>query len=91
MVEAAKRKKVKFDLSKAVAWLDQHWKGDWICSICGHSDWVGEDQAMELRPFNEGRLAGTGPVIPLLVITCSTCGNTLFFNAILGGLVEKPE
>ena len=91
MVEAAKQKSVKFELSKAVEWLDKHWKGDWICSICGNSDWGGDDQAMELRRFNAGRLAATGPVIPLLVITCSTCGNTLFFNAILAGLVERPD
>ena len=91
MVEAAKQKRVKLNLSKALDWLDEHWGGKWVCSICGNSDWLGEDQAMELRPFNEGRLGGPGPVVPLLVITCSTCGNTLFFNAILAGLVDKPE
>ena len=91
MVETVKRKRVKFDLAKAVDWLDKHWGNDWTCSVCGNSDWMGEEQPMELRAFNEGRLAANGPVIPLLTITCSTCGNTLFFNAILAGLVEKPE
>ena len=91
MVEAIKRKSIRLDLAKAAEWLDLHWKGDWNCPICGNSDWGGEEQAMELRAFDEGRLLSTGPVIPLFVITCTTCGNTLFFNAILAGLVEKPE
>ena len=91
MVEATKKKVIKFDFSRAVEWLDKHWGADWHCPICGNSDWMGEEQVMELRPFNEGRLGGPGPVIPLFVIICSTCGNTLFFNAILAGLVEKPE
>ena len=91
MVETAKQKRTKFDLTKAVEWLDKHWGGEWACPICGNSEWTGEDTPMEIRSFKEGRMAATGPVIPLLVITCSTCGNTLFFNAILAGLVEKPE
>ena len=91
MAEATKRKNLTLNLDRASEWLNTHWKGDWACPICGNTDWTGHDAAMEVRSFDEGRMAATGPVIPLLVITCSTCGNTLFFNAILAGLVEKPE
>ncbi len=91
MVEAANRKTVTLNLEKATEWLKTHWKGGWNCPICGNTNWSGQEYAMELRPFDEGRLASFGQVVPLLTITCKTCGNTLFFNAILAGLVEKPE
>ena len=91
MVEATKRKGLKLDLEKAETWLNEHWKGDRVCPICGNTHWWGSDQAMEIRSFDEGRVGGSGIVVPLLAITCSTCGNTLFFNAILAGLVEQPE
>ena len=91
VVEAIERKAIKLNLEKAEVWLNEHWKGDMVCPICGNSSWSGHEEAMEVRSFNRGRLGGPGPVIPLLVITCSTCGNTLFFNAILAGLVDQPE
>ena len=91
MAEATKRKNISIDLEKANEWLDRHWKGDRICPICGNSSWAGNDQVMEVRSFDEGRLPAAAPVIPFLTITCSTCGNSLFFNAILAGLVELPE
>jgi predicted nucleic-acid-binding Zn-ribbon protein len=91
MAKATKQKSFKLDPEKAEAWLNEHWKGVRACPICGNSDWLGNDEAMEVRSFEAGRLAATGPVIPLLTLTCSTCGNTLFFNGILAGLVEQPE
>ena len=91
MAEATKRKNITLNLEKATEWLNMHWNGDWTCPICGNTDWTGHDTPVEVRSFDEGRLSGSGPVIPFLAITCSTCGNTLFFNAILACLVEKPE
>lgn len=91
MAEATKQKTYKLDLEKAEEWLKAHWKGDRACPICGNSSWSGNDRAMEIRSFDSGRLAAAGPVIPLLTLTCATCGHTLFFNAILAGLVERPE
>ena len=91
MVEATERKIVSLDLEKATEWLAEHWKGDRICGICGNRQWTGHDTVMEVRSFDGGRLGGPGQVTPLLVLVCSTCGNTLFFNAILAGLVERPE
>ena len=91
MVEATEHLTVSLDIEKANEWLDRHWKADRLCPVCGNSTWLGEEQVMELRPFNQDRLGAPGPVIPLLVIICSTCGNTLFFNTILAGLVERPE
>ncbi len=91
MAEAIKHKGVTVDLEKANEWLDRYWTGDRICPICGNSNWSGNDKAMEVRSFDEGRLTASGPVIPFLTIACSICGHTLFFNALIAGLVERPE
>ena len=91
MVEATEHLTVTLDIEKANQWLDKHWKGNRTCPICGNSSWSGNDTPMEVRSFDGGRLAANGPVIPFLTIACATCGHTLFFNAILAGLVERPE
>jgi predicted nucleic-acid-binding Zn-ribbon protein len=89
MVEATERETATLDIEKANEWLDTHWKGNRNCPICGNISWSGNDTPVEVRSFEEGRLGRS--VIPFLTITCYTCGNTLFFNAILAGLVAEPE
>ena len=91
MAKASKRRNVKFDSEKAEDWLNTHWQGDQICPVCGNSEWFLHDEAVEVRTFGEGRLAASGSVIPLMIVICTTCANTLFFNALVAGLVEQPE
>ncbi len=47
---------------------------------------------MELREFHNGDfvLGGT-PIIPLAVLTCSNCGNTLLINALTTGLISNDS
>lgn len=75
----------KFDTEKAIAWFDKHWKPIRNCTVCLNNSWVVSDELMEMRPFNGGTLVTGGPIYPFIVVTCGTCGHTLFFNAVLAG------
>ena len=73
---------------KAQAWLKERWK-NWACPYSGHTNWeLGEFVVQAVR-FTGGGLSVGGPVYPLLVLTCSGCGNTIFVNAIKAGIVER--
>ena len=61
------------------------------CSCCGSKSWSYDDTLFEVREFHGGSLVAGGgvPIMPLLVLTCDTCGSVRFFNALVAGLVDK--
>lgn len=62
------------------------------CPMCGGNNWNIEDKIFELREFNNGNLViggGNSSIIPLLAITCTTCGNTQLINALMCGAVDR--
>jgi hypothetical protein len=66
------------------------------CSFCGHHEWTASEGyvflAVQDEPPNNIRLGGRG--LPLFPLTCTTCGNTLFFNLMvlgLGDLLKTDE
>ena len=91
MIEAIPDKIVGLDLDKATAWLEAHWKEDKDCQVCGNDQWHIVDKVVEVRAYGEGQLNHNGPLYPLMSVLCTTCGNTLFFNARFAGLVVQPE
>ncbi len=40
-------------------------------------------------PFVGGGLIVGGPTYPQVMIVCTVCGNTKYFNAVIMGVVEK--
>lgn len=82
----------RIDPQKAADWLNAQWNGPKICPICGKNNWTISPELVELRRFEGGSLVvGGGSVFPLLSVTCTICGNTLLFNAIVAGLVALEE
>ena len=79
------------DRNQITLWLNQHWMGQKNCRICGNNNWAISDSVYEFRPFQHGGLTVGGPVIPVVVVTCNYCGNTLFFNAIKLDIVKVPK
>lgn len=59
------------------------------CQICGNTNWSIEKRVFELREFNNGDFIMGGPIIPLVPMTCTNCGNTGLINAIQAGCVKK--
>jgi len=60
------------------------------CSVCKHKEWAINDYLFEVRDFLGGGLTvDRAIVIPLVVLNCKTCSNTLLFNAVQLGVVAS--
>ncbi len=77
----------KFDGSKAIEYLRTKWSGR-VCPMCLVGNWNVQDSTYQLMEFNQGGLVLGGPVIPLVAVICTNCGNTLLVNAITAGIME---
>ena len=81
-----------FDKEKqqiALKWLEEKWpKGKRKCICCGKKQWtLAEDLVMPLR-FIGGQFEIYGSTYPHVLLVCTTCGHSLFFNAVKMGIVE---
>ena len=75
------------DGEKVLQYVKSKIKGDFVCSICKNKDWSINPylfKVSEYKPEGKNR-----QVMPLVSITCSHCGNTLFVNAFDAGVAEK--
>ncbi len=81
----------KMNTEKFISHLNQKW-GNKPCPMCGSSNWNVSDTVYELREFHGGNLVlGNGPIIPIVPVTCTNCGNSIFVNALMSGAIEKPK
>jgi len=78
----------QLDTQKAINWLEEHWKGNRECPVCGHNSWSISDELVEVKPYKGNLLPA---VYPLVAVTCNTCGYTFLFNAVVAGLVVPQE
>ncbi len=73
--------------------LIKHLKDKWQnrpCPLCGVGNWNVSEKVFEIREFNHGdMIIGAGPIIPLIPVTCSNCGNVVLVNAIIAGIVPQ--
>jgi hypothetical protein len=73
----------------ALTWLNIHWQNQ-ACPFHGPTKWeVG--QVIMTLPYSGGGVSLGGPTYPLLVVTCTQCGHTVLVNAIVAGVVPRPE
>jgi hypothetical protein len=72
----------------------EHLKKKWggrPCQMCGIGNWNVQTSAYELRQFFQGNLVvGGGPVIPVIPVVCTNCGNTVLVNALVSGAISAP-
>lgn len=63
------------------------------CSICGKNNWSVSDTIFELREFQGGNLiVGKGQnIYPVLPLTCLDCGQTIFLNPIILGILDPQK
>ena len=68
--------------------LKSVWKGKRPCPCCiGDTVW-GISDIVEVKQFNEGNSCPGAAIIPLVLITCNTCGYSIMFNGIALGVVD---
>ena len=80
----------KIDTSKLVNHLKAKWAGR-PCFMCGVGNWNVQDSTYELREFNEAAFVVGGPIIPVIPVVCTNCGNTVLVNAIIAELVTPKH
>lgn len=86
------RKLTAGDMEKFNAWVrTQTRTGLQPCSMCGALSWKLSEHVVEIRPFYEGNMVLSGPLYPMVVLTCGNCGHSVFFNAVLIGIVEGKK
>lgn len=78
-------------LQKVVQQLNEVAPDGFVCPICGGKRWSVNNTVFETREFNNGNLFPSGPMslIPLIVLDCSHCHNTMFLNAVALGIVSQ--
>lgn len=78
---------MQVDYLKAMDWIRKNWTKPTECPICGSDNWGIGDQIVEIRSF-----APSASVYPQFFVYCQKCGHTIFFNAVIAGLVDaKPN
>jgi predicted nucleic-acid-binding Zn-ribbon protein len=74
---------MEVDYLKAINWIRQNWTKPSECPICGSDNWGIGDQIVEMRPSSPG-----SPVYPQFFVYCRKCSYTIFFNAVVAGLID---
>jgi len=75
---------------RVLQFLDEKWKPPGSCPVCRKLGWNVSDTLFEVREYHKGGLVVGGSTVPFIMATCGNCGYTLFFNAIVAGIVERP-
>jgi ribosomal protein S27AE len=62
-----------------------------FCPICHSGEMSINENIFEMREFNGGNLilGGQSAVFPVIPLSCGKCGHTIFFNAVLLGILNK--
>jgi len=77
-------------MNQIMAFFDKNWPEPKTCPVCQHVDWTLAPNVYEVREFHGGGVFGTsGSIVPFIIVSCTNCGNTRFFNAIIVGAVKR--
>ena len=60
-----------------------------ICPLCNSNRWTISDQVFQAPEFDYNGIIVGGISYPMVPLTCQTCGNTYFINALFAGLIDK--
>ncbi len=63
------------------------------CQSCGNKEWIASENIFEMREFKGGSLVigGQSAILPVVPVTCKTCGQTIFFNALTLGILNPKK
>lgn len=77
-------------IDKVIKHLKQNAPNGIKCPVCGQSHWLVNDTIFQTIEFSGANitLAKGMSLVPLVMITCSNCQQTLLFNAIKLGLLN---
>jgi hypothetical protein len=76
-----------FDPQKALEVMRKKIPAFPSCPACKRPHLSLADTLLEVRPFHGGMFFAGGPVYPHAAVICTFCGHTMFFNAVILGLL----
>jgi hypothetical protein len=86
----ARGKLLAADYEKITAWWGLHWKDPVVCPVCRNTVWVTAPHIVSTYRSAGDGLFGS-PSYPHILVMCTTCSHTMFFNAVKIGLVESYQ
>jgi hypothetical protein len=69
------------------AWVAEKWQHG-PCPVCNTNDWNINPKIGQI--INAATMAG-GTSYPVLLISCTNCGNTLSINAVIAGVLSGDD
>lgn len=86
-----RKRDMKVNREKVINIVEKMWKTG--CPMCHGNTWgFSEDKIVTPIQLNEDRsYKFNGKVLPLVVLTCEKCGNTVFVNALKIGALEDED
>ena len=74
------------DNEKIQGWWARHWKAPVICPVCKNNEWSIAGHVVSItRHASDGMIGGTQNY-PHIMVLCTTCAHTMFFNAVSIGV-----
>jgi len=61
------------------------------CRQCEQAAWVLPDKIFQLVEYQSNFLPPGSPILPVIPITCSNCGNTILINALVASVLESQQ
>ena len=79
------------DKDKIKKWFADKWKEPVICPVCRGDAWIIADHVVTTVRAGEKATFVGGITYPQVMVICNKCGLTLFFNAVMMGVVKPKE
>lgn len=78
------------EMKRADEWFETHLRaeGRGICPVCKTDHWNLNRQLIQMPLFGRGKFTLGGPVMVYLVLSCSTCHNTFFIDALASKIAD---
>lgn len=78
-------------IAKAISWLEGKTSQEMRCPVCSQRKFSVQEELTEMKPFQGGNLIVGGPVYLYIAVACNNCAHTLFFNALLTGVISQLD
>ena len=68
-------------------WLATNWHRNQRCPISGHNNWFTAEHIVQPTATTGGSVVLGGTGYPQVMVICQGCGYTMYFNAVVIGLL----
>lgn len=78
------------ETTRFVEWIQKHWRTK-VCPICQRTQWNIANRIVVHSAIatKGGMILGSLQSYPHILMTCTVCGYTMHFNAVIAGILKK--